>query len=1103
MRSFGTKRILSLLLAVCMLATMLPSTLFSASAAVGTVYSYKFWDAMTALGATGTSSAFSTDYSASQDANVGSAKWMLVSTSNGYFAVSDEPYRIFTYSIKGGSDTITWKINVPEDGVYDATWNFYQYNASAASNVYLTPVGESETFLMTIDKTDTVGDRAVTKNSVTLAAGDYYLTTKQIATYSGDEASRYFCPNSFELTKVGEYDVEQVNFEYNFTKGFRGGYSTDVVAIENMGYPQTTKGSASEVQFADGARYISTDPWAFEGFLSEGSSANVTASFPIGATATTIDCRGYQIASSDNGGVSFRINVPKGGTYLLGAEIAKGPNYGAGTFYLAPATTSDPTASEYALGSEVSFNSSALADHTVLEFGQKTLAAGEYIVSVKGVINVLFWRNFTLTDPYYVSKVAFPRDSLTIAVGQTVTIPASVSPSTALQDVTYTSDDSCVSVDASTGAITGVSEGTATITATSDADDTKSDTFTVKVGTSFYYDFMKTGAFGITPSNSAVLDSVAYANDFKYTTAGSPDEVGISYESNGWKIGENVNSTGWIWSPSAVSLGLYVNVNSAGAESGTAALHLDVPVAGTYDLISVHSLWTGGSSADYYFAPVSAAGKTDTKYKVNSSPVNHKDSTNHTTEAVVGTVEVPTAGEYVLTFKSASASGIFLRGIRLSDATALVPVTSITLNKSGTVAIAEGETLAVTATVLPINASDKTYTLTSSDTSVAKIVDGAVVPVSVGFATITATANDGSGVKATFDVMCNMALKYTYEFKDTMATLYNASTRANVSASTNAFGVSYAKSEELGSDPWMYDTSNGAEYFDYTHSSYGGFGVFGMNHNTVGQWNSIKIKVSEGAKYIPMLRISDWAQSNSFDVYVAPVLAPDRVAAEYKVGSYSPSGSTVHGVQMRLDEADLPAGEYYVTFKITKVNGGTLIGLFDLELYKAGDLTDAGTKDVRVATSDGAQIRTTGAQGLRFLSSISSTADVSSVVEYGIIMIPTEYLNGDNENLVLGYKAGQKKLVGRVPAKYIHTETANGITYTAVLTDIPEANYATDISARAYAVYEDANGSLKVVYGDVVTRSIYTVAKAGLADASASADDKVVFQKIVDTVDNP
>ena len=110
MKSFGTKRVLSLLVAVCMLVAMLPASLIGASAAgVGTVYSYKFHEAAKAVSggeALDLKTAFMTDYTASQDAGVDSAEWMLVSATNGvtYSGTSDDVYGIFAFGTKGGSD---------------------------------------------------------------------------------------------------------------------------------------------------------------------------------------------------------------------------------------------------------------------------------------------------------------------------------------------------------------------------------------------------------------------------------------------------------------------------------------------------------------------------------------------------------------------------------------------------------------------------------------------------------------------------------------------------------------------------------------------------------------------------------------------------------------------------------------------------------------------------------------------------------------------------------------------------------------------------------------------------------------------------------------
>ena len=73
-----------------------------------------------------------------------------------------------------------------------------------------------------------------------------------------------------------------------------------------------------------------------------------------------------------------------------------------------------------------------------------------------------------------------------------------------------------------------------------------------------------------------------------------------------------------------------------------------------------------------------------------------------------------------------------------------VAVTSVSLNKSS-LNLTEGETATLTATVKPDNATDKSVTWSSSDTSVATVDEnGNVTAVIEGFATITATAGEKS-----------------------------------------------------------------------------------------------------------------------------------------------------------------------------------------------------------------------------------------------------------------------------------------------------------------------------------------------------------------------
>ncbi len=73
-----------------------------------------------------------------------------------------------------------------------------------------------------------------------------------------------------------------------------------------------------------------------------------------------------------------------------------------------------------------------------------------------------------------------------------------------------------------------------------------------------------------------------------------------------------------------------------------------------------------------------------------------------------------------------------------------VNVTGITLDKTEASMIVGGETLTLTPTVAPGNATDKTVTWTSSDASVATVANGVVTAVAPGTATITATATNGT-----------------------------------------------------------------------------------------------------------------------------------------------------------------------------------------------------------------------------------------------------------------------------------------------------------------------------------------------------------------------
>lgn len=122
-----------------------------------------------------------------------------------------------------------------------------------------------------------------------------------------------------------------------------------------------------------------------------------------------------------------------------------------------------------------------------------------------------------------------------------------------------------------------------------------------------------------------------------------------------------------------------------------------------------------------------------------------------------------------------------------------VPVTSITLNKTETsIKVGATETLSVTS-VLPEEATDKTYTWKTSDETKATVdQDGKVTAVAEGTVTIYAEANDGSGVKGNCTVTVTSA---TPEY-------YNKLTKIN-----DNFGDQVYLLKQLGRGRQAYNSS--------------------------------------------------------------------------------------------------------------------------------------------------------------------------------------------------------------------------------------------------------------------------------------------------------
>lgn len=141
---------------------------------------------------------------------------------------------------------------------------------------------------------------------------------------------------------------------------------------------------------------------------------------------------------------------------------------------------------------------------------------------------------------------------------------------------------------------------------------------------------------------------------------------------------------------------------------------------------------------------------------------------------------------------------------------------------------------------------------------------------------------------------------------------------------------------------------------------------------------------------------------------------------------------------------------------------------------------------------EGAQIRTQGVQGLRFIAKIDRTKydlTMGDNANFGILLIPQSSVCSDSD------VDKHTDKVMTVPAKKVLTEKSleeMGLTYddsyvyfSAVLIGIPEEFYGVDIIARAYV--EDGENN---VYSEQLKRSVKFVAEEINKDSNALEEEK-------------
>lgn len=318
-----------------------------------------------------------------------------------------------------------------------------------------------------------------------------------------------------------------------------------------------------------------------------------------------------------------------------------------------------------------------------------------------------------------VTSVSLSNTSIALTETETFQLTATVNPSNATdKTVTWSSSNPTVATVSGNGLVTAVKEGSATITAKAG-----DKTATCKVSVA-----QKVIAVSSVTLNKTSL-SLTEQDTFQLTATVNPSDATdktVTWTSSNYSIA-TVDGNGLV---TAVAAGSATITAQAGDKRATCTVTVNKkPNPATSITLDYSSLQLARGTTFTLQAtvlPEDADNKTVTWSTSNK---------NIATVDKNGNVTAVKAGNATIT---ATCSGLSAT----CDVTVVVPVTSITLNITSKT-LRQNETVKLTATVKPNDATNPAVTWTSSRPGVATVADdGTVTGVSEGTAVITAKAED-------------------------------------------------------------------------------------------------------------------------------------------------------------------------------------------------------------------------------------------------------------------------------------------------------------------------------------------------------------------------
>ena len=357
------------------------------------------------------------------------------------------------------------------------------------------------------------------------------------------------------------------------------------------------------------------------------------------------------------------------------------------------------------------------------------------------------------------TSISLDKTTLSLSsVDQTSQLTATVLPTNATnKSVTWTSSNTSVATVDANGLVTAKAEGTATITATTTDGTNLNVTCEVAVNTDItgitegYYYIVSAGKGPGYYTTAKPENPEKYNDEMAYGMYNADGFVNWGYFDYTQKyVYKFEKAEDGNWNIKNIADNSYI-------EKGTSNYGQKVSTSETPTMTQEISLVTEGKFAITW-------SKSRTGKNVYSLTASHNGSKNG--DAEPGTISVwGTAAE-------AAKYGV---NVWYLIPVGEVKVSSISLDKAMLELISIGQTSQLLVTVLPTNATNKSVTWTSSNTSVATVdANGLVTAKANGTATITATTADGTNLSATCEVTVDIPVLATSISLDKTTLLFSS-----------------------------------------------------------------------------------------------------------------------------------------------------------------------------------------------------------------------------------------------------------------------------------------------------------------------------------------